>query len=46
MTVRDLELAVMFLRRVVARGEDEDILLRTVLRLEAEIARRRSDRRR
>lgn len=44
MTVRDLELAVMFLRRVVARGDDEDILLRTVLRLEAEIRRRKRER--
>lgn len=37
MTTEDLELAVYFLRRVVARGQDEELLLNLVERIEKEL---------
>jgi hypothetical protein len=37
MTNQDLELAVHFLRRVVALGQDEELLLNLVERIEKEL---------
>jgi hypothetical protein len=45
MTITDLMNAVEFLRRVVARGDQEEILIRTVKALELEIERRYRDQR-
>jgi hypothetical protein len=45
MTITDLANAVEFLRRVVARGDQEEVLVRTVRALELEIERRQSERR-
>lgn len=45
MTITDLANAVEFLRRVVARGDQEEILVRTVRALELEIERRHRERR-
>lgn len=45
MTITDLANAVEFLRRVVARGDQEEILVRTVRALELEIERRNRDKR-
>jgi hypothetical protein len=42
-STRDLQLTLMFLRRVLARGPDEDVLVRLVARLEAEIKRRKHE---
>lgn len=42
MTITDLENAVLFLRQVVARGDREEVLVRTVNALEKEIKRRRT----
>ena len=40
MTKQDITNAIQFLRRVVARGSEEDILIRTVEALEKELERR------
>ena len=45
MTTNDLVNAVEFLRRVVARGDQEEVLVRTVTALELEIERRLDERR-
>jgi hypothetical protein len=45
MTITDLANAVEFLRRVVARGDQEEILVKTVQALELEIERRYRDQR-
>jgi hypothetical protein len=45
MTITDLANAVEFLRRVVARGDQEEVLVRTVRALELEIERRHRERR-
>ena len=42
MTVYDLELIVYFLRRTVARGTDEELLLSLVEKIEKEIERCRT----
>jgi hypothetical protein len=42
MTVNDLELIVYFLRRTVARGIDEELLLNLVEKIEKEIERCRT----
>ena len=46
MNVRDLENALVFLRRVIARGEEEEVLFRTVKHIEAEVQRRKRERQR
>ena len=46
MTITDLANAVEFLRRVVARGDQEEILVKTVQALELEIERRHREQRR
>ena len=45
MTTTDLINAVEFLRRVVARGDQEEVLVRTVMALQHEIERRVDERR-
>ena len=40
MTKQDITNAITFLRRVVARGAEEDVLIRTVEALEKELERR------
>jgi hypothetical protein len=45
MTITDLANAVDFLRRVVARGDQEEVLVRTVRALELEIERRQREQR-
>lgn len=42
MTLHDLELITYFLRRVVARGADEEVLLNLVEKIEKEIDRCRT----
>lgn len=44
MLLRDLESAVLFLRRLTVGRMEEDRLIRTVLALEEEIRRRREKR--
>jgi hypothetical protein len=46
MNCQDLELAVYFLRRVVARGQDEELLLNLVERIEKELTNDRDTSRR
>ena len=46
MKLQDLELAVYFLRRVVARGQDEELLLNLVERIEKELTNVRDTSRR
>lgn len=41
MNTRDIELAVHFLRKVVARGIEEDTLVELVHRMEREVQRRK-----
>jgi hypothetical protein len=45
MTTTDLINAVEFLRKVVARGDQEEVLVRTVMALQHEIERRANERR-
>lgn len=44
MTTRDLALVVYFLKRVVVRGDDEEVLLGLVDRLETELRNVERDR--
>jgi hypothetical protein len=44
MTYNDLELALHFLKKVVARGQEEDLLVQLVEKMEKELEQRRSKR--
>lgn len=43
MTLTDLMNALSFLQRVVARGDQEEVLFRTIASIENEIKRRRAN---
>lgn len=43
MTLNDLENALVFLRGVVARGDNEEVLVRTVTNIESYVRKVRND---